>query len=195
MQSDYVDNWDALPLPVQTALTPIIACFDEGADLLFDRRRNLSFEAAVRELSVPGIIALTDGFRRLRELLEQRITVVAPEQGELRFDRSYPLTAYDLPLYTPAIYLSQLAQAMDEQNVRVWKDSTATEIIQALLIMARFVRPDIEHARVLAAALHDMVYVYPDNAGLVRDAAATDVPNAARIAQTAWSLLGQGVGR
>ena len=48
MTSDYVDNWDALPSAVQEALAPIIARFDEAADLLFDRRLNLSFEAAVK---------------------------------------------------------------------------------------------------------------------------------------------------
>ena len=72
-----------------------------------------------------------------------------------------PLTAYDLPLYTPCVYLSQLAQYMDSQNVRVWKETTATEIVDTLLVMARYVRPDIETARVVIAALHDMVYLYP----------------------------------
>lgn len=189
MQSDYVDNWDNLPPPVQEALEPIIAQFDEGAELLFDRRRNLSFEAAVKELSIPGMIALTDGLRLLRRLLEQRVTIVDAARGELLFDRNDSLTAYDLPLYTPALYLSQLVQAMDEQNVRVWKNSTATEIIQTLLLMARFVRPDIEHARVLSAALHDMLSLYPDNRDLLRDAgAATAFPNASHIAQTAGRL-------
>ncbi len=75
MTSDYVDNWDALPPPVQEALTPIIARFDEAADLLFDRRLNLSFEAAVKDLSIPGIVALTEGFRSLRDLLQSRVTV------------------------------------------------------------------------------------------------------------------------
>ena len=71
MQSDYVDNWDALPPAVQQALEPIIEQFDAAADLLFDRRLNLSFEAAVKELSIPGVVALTDGLRRLRDLLRR----------------------------------------------------------------------------------------------------------------------------
>ena len=54
MKSDYVDNWDALPDAVQEALEPILAQFDAAADLLFDRRLNLSFEAAVKELSIPA---------------------------------------------------------------------------------------------------------------------------------------------
>lgn len=192
MHSDYVDNWDSLPAPVQEALSPIITRFDEGADLLFDRRRNLSFEAAVKELSVPGIVALTDGLRQLRGMLEQHIAITNAAQGDLLFDGIYPLTAYDLPLYTPAVYLSQLAQAMDEQNVRVWKDSTAGEIIQTLLVMARCVRPGIEHARVLTAALHDMVLLYPQNlAALTEVTADSPFPNAAHIARTAVRLLGR----
>ena len=75
MTSDYVDNWDGLPLAVQEALLPIIARFDEAADLLFDRRLNLSFEAAVKDLSIPGIVALTEGLRALRDLLTGAVTV------------------------------------------------------------------------------------------------------------------------
>ena len=131
MQSDYVDNWDALPDTVQQALEPIIAQFDAAADLLFDRRLNLSFEAAVKELSIPGVVALTDGLRQLRDLLMARVTVAGGAEGELLFDAAIPLTAYDLPLYTPCVYLSQLAQYQDGQNVRVWKESTAEEIVQS----------------------------------------------------------------
>ena len=69
MWPDYVDNWDLLPPPVQEALRPLLTRFDEAADLLFDRRLNLSFEAAVKELSIPGIVALTEGLRDLRGLL------------------------------------------------------------------------------------------------------------------------------
>ncbi len=99
------------------------------------------------------------------------------------FDGALPLTAYDLPLYTPPVYLSQLAQYMDSQNVRVWKDGTAGEIVEALLVMARYVRPDIETARVLIAALHDMVYLYPETLGRMEEAAGQgDWPNAESIA-------------
>ncbi len=187
MTSDYVDNWDGLPLAVQNALLPILARFDEAADLLFDRRLNLSFEAAVKELSIPGIVALTQGLRELRELLQARVSVEDAAQGRLLFDGALPLTAYDLPLYTPPVYLSQLAQYMDSQNVRVWKGSTAVEIVDALLIMARYVRPDIETARVLIAALHDMVYLYPETLGKV-EATAAEWPNAGRIAGLAAGL-------
>ena len=107
-------------------------------------------------------MALTEGFRALRDLLQSRVTVADVAEGRLLFDGSLPLTAYDLPLYTPPVYLSQLAQHMDSQNVRVWKDSTAVEIVDALLVMARYVRPDMETARVLIAALHDMAYLYPE---------------------------------
>lgn len=190
MKSDYVDNWERLPRPVQEALAPVISRFDEGASLLFDRRRNLAFEAAVKDMSVPGVAAVTDGLRQLRALLEQRVTVLDAARGELLFDGVLPLTAYDLPLYTPALFLSQLAQAMDEENVRVWKAGTAQEIVGALLVMARFVRSDIEHARVLTAALHDMVLLYPDSLPLLQVAAGDPTaPNAAHIAETGLSLL------
>ena len=189
MKSDYVDNWDALPDTVQQALEPIIAQFDAAADLLFDRRLNLSFEAAVKELSIPGVAALTDGLRRLRDLLVTRVTAAGGAEGELLFDAAIPLTAYDLPLYTPCVYLSQLAQYMDGQNVRVWKPSTAEEIVQILLVMARCVRPDIEVARVTIAALHDMAYLYPDSKPLLEADQAN--PNARHIAQTALGLLGK----
>ena len=125
MNADYVDNWDALPPAVQAALTPIIARFDEAADLLFDRRLNLSFEAAVKELSIPGIVALTDGLRVLRDLLAARVGIADAADGRLLFDNALPLTVYDLPLYTPCVYISQLAQYMDSQNVRIWKEATA----------------------------------------------------------------------
>lgn len=190
MTSDYVDNWDALPDAVQEALASIITRFDEGADLLFDRRLNLSFEAAVKELSVPGIVALADGFRQLRQLLEERITVSDPTQGTLLFDGSLPITAYDLPLYTPCLYVSQLAQAMDEGNVRVWKESTATELVETLLTMARSVRPDIETARVLIAALHDLVYLYPNTRSRVEEAAhGTSHANTAQVASITTRML------
>ena len=189
MKSDYVDNWDALPSPVQGALEPIIARFDEAADLLFDRRLNLSFEAAVKELSIPGVIALTEGLRLLRDLLLSRVTVMDGEDAGLRFDQIIPLTAYDLPLYTPCVYLSQLAQYMDGQNVRVWRESTADEVVQILLVMARFIRPDIEVARVAIAALHDMVYLYPGSNPFVT-AEQTNL-NAQNIARTALHLFGK----
>ena len=181
--ADYADSWDALPKEVQDALTPLIEYFEEAADLLFDRRLNLSFEAAVKELSIPGIVALTNGLRELRDLLQARVTVENAAEGKLLFDSAFPLTAYDLPLYAPAVYLSQLAQFMDGQNVRVWKESTAEEIVGALLIVARYVRPDIETARVLTAALHDMAYLYPKTLRQAEDAAGQgEWPNAARIA-------------
>ncbi len=190
MNSDYVDNWDALPASVQEALAPIIAQFDAGADLLFDRRLNLSFEAAVKDLSVPGIAAVTQGFRDLGALLLARVSVVDAAHGTLLFDQTWPLTAYDLPLYTPCLYLSQLAQRMETDQVRVWKDSTATEIVGLLQIIARYVRPDIETARALIAALHDMAWLYPDAAPLLAvGAEQTAFPNAAYICVVAASLL------
>ena len=186
---DYADNWDTLPPVVQKALTPIIMQFEEAADLLFDRRLNLSFEAAVKDLSIPGIVALTTGLRELRDLLLARVTVEDAGEGKLLFDGTVPLTAYDLPLYAPAVYLSQLAQYMDGQNVRVWKEETAAEIVGALLVMARYVRPDIETARVLIAALHDMAYLYPSALPLIEEAAMqTEWPNAGRIAEPAARL-------
>jgi hypothetical protein len=191
MTSDYVDNWDALPLDLQDALRPILVQFDEAADLLFDRRLNLSFEAAVKELSVPGIVALTNGLRELRELLAARVTIEDDGEGRLLFDGGLPLTAYDLPLYTPPVYLSQLAQYMDGQNVRVWKESTAAEIVDVLLVMARYVRPDIETARVLIAGLHDMVYLYPETLARV-EAEATETAawsNAVHIAGIAARMV------
>ena len=81
--------------------------------MLFDRRLNLSFEAAVKDLSISGIVALTEGFRALRDLLQARVAVADAAEGRLLFDGALPLTAYDLPLYTPPVYLSQLAQYMD----------------------------------------------------------------------------------
>jgi len=190
--SDYVDNWDLLPPPVQEALVPILTRFDEAADLLFDRRLNLSFEAAVKELSIPGIVALTEGLRDLNSLLAARVSVEDAAEGRLLFDGTLPLTAYDLPLYLPPVYLSQLAQFMDSQNVRVWKEATAAEIVDVLLVMARCVRPDIETARVLTAALHDMVYLYPDLLGQVEEAAQdTSGPNAAHAAGAAVWLAGK----
>ena len=192
MFSDYVDNWDLLPPPVQEALVPILLRFDAAADLLFDRRLNLSFEAAVKELSIPGIVALMDGLREVKALLTARVTVTDAAEGQLLFDGTLPLTAYDLPLYLPPVYLSQLAQFMDSQNVRVWKEATAAEIIDVLLVMARCVRPDIETARVLIAALHDMVYLYPDLLGRVEEAAKDmSAPNAAHSAGAAAWLAGK----
>ena len=78
---------------------------------------------------------------------------------------------------------------MDGQNVRVWKPSTAEEIVQILLVMARYVRPDIEVARVTIAALHDMVYLYPDSQPLLEADQAN--ANARQIAQTALRLIGK----
>ena len=187
MTSDYVDNWDRLPSAVQEALEPIIVRFDEAADLLFDRRLNLSFEAAVKEISIPGIVALTDALRQLDRLLQARVRVTDSAQGELLFDDALPLTAYDLPLYTPCVYLSQLAQAMDSENVRVWKDSTAEEIIGILLVMARYIRPDIEAARICIAAIHDMAYLYPTARSLLSKE--TAYPNATHIGAVALQLV------
>jgi hypothetical protein len=181
--ADYADNWDSLPPVVQDALTAIIERFEEAADLLFDRRLNLSFEAAVKELSIPGIVALTEGLRELRDLLLAHVTIEDAAEGRLLFDSTVPLTAYDLPLYAPPVYLSQLAQFMDSQNVRVWKETTAGEIVGVLLVMARYVRPDIETARVLIAALHDMTYLYPETLDQLQTG--QDAwPNAAHIAGT-----------
>ena len=186
--ADYADNWDNLPPTVQDALMPIIKRFEEAADLLLDRRLNLSFEAAVKELSIPGIVALTEGLRGLRDLLTARVTVEDAAEGRLLFDGTWPLTAYDLPLYAPPVYLSQLAQFMDSQNVRVWKEATAEEIVGILLTMARYVRPDIETARVLIAALHDMAYLYPSALPQIEAAVQTEWPNAALIADPAARL-------
>jgi hypothetical protein len=185
--ADYADNWDSLPPVVQDALTAIIERFEEAADLLFDRRLNLSFEAAVKELSIPGIVALTEGLRELRDLLLAHVTIENAAEGRLLFDGTLPLTAYDLPLYAPPVYLSQLAQFMDSQNVRVWKASTAEEIVGILLIMARYVRPDIETARVAIAALHDMAYLYPETISLLK-AGQKEWPNAAHIAGLAAQM-------
>ncbi len=189
MLSDYVDNWDALPPRVQDTLAPIIARFDEAADLLFDRRLNLSFEAAVKELSIPGVVALTQGFRALRELFTEQPWEWMSD-GTFVFDSHYPLTVYDLPIYTPCVYVSQLAQYMDGENVRVWKETTATEIVDTLLVMARYVRSDIETARVVIAALHDMVYLYPATLSMLEDAPQTEehYPNAVALAGTALQL-------
>ena len=187
--ADYADNWDHLPPEVQDALTPIIERLEEAADLLFDRRLNLSFEAAVKELSIPGIVALTTGLRELRDLLTSRVTVEDAGEGKLLFDGTLPLTAYDLPLYAPPVYLSQLAQFMDGQNVRVWKETTAEEIVGILLLIARYVRPDIETARVLIAALHDMAYLYPVTLPQIEDAAGQSAwPNTAHLAGLAARL-------
>ncbi len=187
--ADYADNWDSLPPVVQEALTPIIDCFEEAADLLLDRRLNLSFEAAVKELNIPGIVALTEGLRDLRDLLLTRVTVEDAAAGRLLFDGTFPLTAYDLPFYAPPVYLSQLAQSMDSQNVRVWKETTAEEIVGILLVIARYVRPDIETARVLIAALHDMTYLYPQTVAQVSAAAMqNDAPNAGYIAGLAAQM-------
>ena len=187
--ADYADNWDSLPPSVQEALIPILTRFEDAADLLFDRRLNLSFEAAVKDLSIPGIVALTNGLRELKDLLTARVTVEDAGEGRLLFDGTLPLTAYDLPLYAPPVYLSQLAQFMDGQNVRVWKESTAEEIVETLLVMARSVRPDIGTAQVLIAALHDMAYLYPSALRLIEDAARqTQWPNAAMIAEPAVQL-------
>lgn len=190
MTSDYVDNWDDLPAAVQEALLPIIARFDEAADLLFDRRLNLSFEAAVKELSIPGVVALTEGLRALRDLLRARVSMGDAGLGGLLFDDVLPITAYDLPLYTPPVYLSQLAQYMDGQNVRVWKEATAAEIVDTLVVMARLVPTTMETARVLTAGLHDMIYLYPGTVGIAEEAAgAAHAPNAAAIAETALQLV------
>lgn len=191
MTSDYVDNWDALPPPVQEALLPITAEFDAAADVLFDRRLNLSFEAAVKELSVPGIVLLTGAFRQLGALIIEHVTLIDAAQGTLLFDHTFPLTAYDLPFYTPCLYLSQVCLAMDEGHVRIWKEATAQDIVDILLLMARFVRPDIEASRVCIAALHDLVLLYPATRASVQEAARLSLPhpNAAHVASLAEHLL------
>ncbi len=191
MTSDYVDNWDALPAPVQDALRPLTDEFDDAADVLFDRRLNLSFEAAVKELSVPGIVLLTGAFRRLGSLLTAHVTLIDAAQGTLSFDHTFALSAYDLPFYTPCLYLSQVCHAMHEAHVRIWKDATAQEIVDILLLMARFLRPDIEAARVCIAALHDLALLYPAVRPSVQEAARLSVPhpNAAHIASLAEQLL------
>ena len=189
MTSDYVDNWDALTPRVQDALTPILGHFEEAADLLFDRRLNLSFEAAVKDLSIPGVVALTQGFRALHELFTEQPWEMQAD-GTFLFDSHYTLTVYDLPIYTPCVYVSQLAQHMDGENVRVWKETTATEILDTLLVMARYVRPDIETARVVIAALHDMVYLYPMTVSMLEDAPQTEehFPNAVALAAIALQM-------
>ncbi len=191
MTSDYADNWDALPLPVQEALLPITGEFDAAADALFDRRLNLSFEAAVKDLSVPGIVLLTSAFRHLGSLIADHITPIDPAQGTLSFDHTFALSAYDLPFYTPCLYLSQVCLAMDEAHVRIWKDATAQDIVDILLLMARFLRPDIEAARVCIAALHDLSLLYPATRPSVQEAARLSLPhpNAAHIASLAEHLL------
>ena len=191
MTSDYVDNWDALSAPVQEALRPLLDQFDAAADVLFDRRLNLSFEAAVKDLSVPGIVLLTGAFRALDTLLADHVTIVDAAQGTLSFDHTFPLTAYDLPLYAPCLYLSQVCLAMDEGNVRIWKDATARDLVDILLRMARCVRPDIEAARVCIAALHDLALLYPSARPAVQQAARLSAlhPNAAHIASLAEQLL------
>ncbi len=191
MTSDYADNWDALPAPVQDALRPLIDEFDAAADVLFDRRLNLSFEAAVKDLNVPGIALLTIAFRQWGALITDHLTLVDAAQGTLSFDHTFALTAYDLPFYTPCLYLSQVCLAMDEANVRIWKDATAQDIVDILLLMARFLRPDIEAARVCIAALHDLALLYPATRPAVQEAARLSLPhpNAAHIASLAKQLL------
>ncbi len=191
MTSDYVDNWDALPPPVQEALLPLTEAFDTAADVLFDRRLNLSFEAAVQDLSVPGIVLLTGAFRQLGALIAGHVTLIDAAQGTLSFDHTFALSAYDLPFYTPCLYLSQVCHAMDEGNVRIWKEATAQDIINVLLLMARFLRPDIEAVRVCIAALHDLALLYPATRPSVQEAARLSGahPNAAHIASLAEQLL------
>ncbi len=191
MTSDYVDNWDALPSPVQEALRPVVDSFDAAADMLFDRRLNLSFEAAVKELSVEGIVLLTGAFRQLGRVINNHLTLIDAAQGTLSFDHTVVLSAYDIPLYTPCLYLSQVCHAMDDANVRIWKDATAQEMIALLLLMARFVRPDIEAARVCIAAIHDLASLYPAARPHVQEAARLSGPhpNAAHIASLAEQLL------
>lgn len=191
MTSDYVDNWDALPPPVQDTLLPVIEEFDAAADVLFDRRLNLSFEAAVKELNVPGITLLTVAFRQLGTLITDHVTLIDAAQGTLLFDHAFALTAYDLPIYTPCLYLSQVCHAMDEAHVRIWKDATAQDLVDILLRMARFVRPDIEAARVCIAALHDLALLHPATRSSVQEAArlSRPYPNAAHIASLAEQLL------
>ena len=190
MTSDYTDNWDALPAEIQQRLAPIIEHFEVAADLLFDRRLNLSFEAAVKELSIPGIVALTEGLRELSRLLRDPSWEIEAETNGAIFEGKYSLSVYDLPLYMPCVYLSQLAQYMDGQNVRVWKEATAEEIVEILLVVARFVPLQTETARIVTAALHDMLYLYPSAESLAEGTPQTEAgyPSALAIAETALRL-------
>ncbi len=197
MTSDYTDNWDALPPEIQQRLAPIIEHFEAAADLLFDRRLNLSFEAAVKELSIPGIVALTEGLRELSSLLLDPSWEIEAEAKGVIFEDKYSLSVYDLPLYMPCVYLSQLAQYMDGQNVRVWKEATAEEIVEILLLMARFVPLQTETARIVTAALHDMLYLYPATQVQAANASLTcsDSPSAMTIAEIALALARKSVVR
>ena len=197
MTSDYTDNWEALPVEIQQRLAPIIEHFETAADLLFDRRLNLSFEAAVKELSIPGIIALTEGLRDLSGWLREPSWEIETEANRAVFEGKYPLSVYDLPLYMPCVYLSQLAQYMDGQNVRVWKEATAEEIVEILLLMARFVPLQTETARIVIAALHDMLYLYPGTQEQAANASLTcsDSPSAMTIAEIALALARKSVVR
>ena len=195
MTSDYTDNWDALPAEIQQRLAPIIEHFEVAADLLFDRRLNLSFEAAVKELSIPGIVALTEGLRELSRLLRDPSWEIEAETNGAIFEGKYSLSVYDLPLYMPCVYLSQLAQYMDGQNVRVWKEATAEEIVEILLVVARFVPLQTETARIVTAALHDMLYLYPATQEQAANASLTcsDSPSAMTIAEIALALAQKSV--
>ena len=57
--------------------------------------------------------------------------------------------------------------------------------------MARFVPTMMETARVVTAALHDMIYLYPGTVQGAEEAsaAASPHPNAAEIAETALRLV------
>jgi len=193
MYSDYVDDWDAIPSGLREALTPAIDQLDSAADALFDRRLNLSFEAAVKEISIPGVIDLTSGMRLLAAAIQERIAVSA-DGLELAFDASIPITSYDLPIYTPCLYISQLSQHLLEQNVRVWKSETLIELILIETILSRYVRPDIETARVVAAAIYDLTALDRDNIAILREQAnhAQDVyPNEASILERVMTLMGR----
>jgi hypothetical protein len=164
MHSDYVDDWDGLPPCLREALVPIIERLDSAADQLFDRRLNLSFEAAVKEIAIPGVVDLTEAIRMIAALLRDRITI---SDDTLLFDAASPVTAYDLPLYTPCLYLSQLAQHLVEQNARVWKPETLQELILCVAAMTRCVSPNMETARIVASALCDLLELDLENAVLL----------------------------
>lgn len=194
MHTDYVDNWDDIPAPLQSALEPVIRQMDEAADALFDRRLNLAFEAAVKEISIPGVVALTVAVRALRDLIAQRI-VVSGDGKTLVFDGEHTVTVYDLPVYTPCLYLSQLSQRLVRDNVRVWKADTLRDILDCAFTMARCAPPRTETARVVAAAIYDLIALDEANKTLVierQSEIAGNATNEATILAAVLSLLGRG---
>jgi len=194
MHADYVDSWDDIPAPLQSALEPIIRQLDEAADALFDRRLNLAFEAAVKEISIPGVVALTAAMKALRDLVAERVAESA-DGGSLVFDGEYAVTVYDLPVYTPCLYLSQLSQRLVRDNVRVWKADTLRDMLRCAFAMARCAPPQTETARVVAAAIYDLIALDEANKALVveRESELTGrMGNEAAILGSVLSLLGRG---